>query len=177
MGKILFANQNDMHVLKFEGDVRVCLGPTISTFLNSIHKDRGINGMVIDLRQATGIDSTSLGLLAKISLRCQDQLGRLPTIVSTNEDITRLLYSMGFDKLFVIDNDVSQCCENVTELPAQIVSDIVLRDQVIEAHRTLMNLNETNLVAFKDLVDALQQEQDTSPMPFSRPMEKVVGRR
>jgi anti-anti-sigma factor len=103
MGKILFANHNDMYVLKFEGDVRVCLGPTISTFLNSIHRDCGINGTVIDLRQATGIDSTSLGLLAKISLRCQEQLERLPTIVSTNEDITRLLYSMGFDKLFVID--------------------------------------------------------------------------
>ena len=177
MGKILFANHNDMYVLKFEVDVRVCLGPTISTFLNSIHRDCGINGTVIDLRQATGIDSTSLGLLAKISLRCQEQLERLPTIVSTNEDITRLLYSMGFDKLFVIDDDASRCCDDVTELPAQIVSDSVLREQVIEAHRALMNLNETNLVAFKDLVNALQQEQDTSSAAVSQPMNKAVGRR
>jgi anti-anti-sigma regulatory factor len=177
MGKILFANQNGMYVLKFEGDVRVCLGPTISKFLCSIDRNCGSNGMVIDLRLATGIDSTSLGLLARISLRCQDQLTFLPTIVSTNADITRLLYSMGFDKLFVIDDDASQCCDDVTELPAQIVSDIVLRDQVIEAHRTLMNLNETNLVAFKDLVDALQQEQDASSAPVYRSIEKAVGRR
>ncbi|MFT6037634.1 MAG: anti-anti-sigma factor [Candidatus Azotimanducaceae bacterium] len=178
MGKILFANQSGMQVLKFVGDVRVCLGPTISTFLNSITKDRGIKGMVIDLRQATGIDSTSLGLLAKVSLRCQGQLKILPTIVSTNADITRLLFSMGFDKIFVIDDDVSRCCDEVAELPSQIVSERVLRDQVLEAHRTLMNLNEKNLIAFKDLVAALlqeQQEQERASMP--QPMEWAVGRR
>jgi anti-anti-sigma factor len=177
MSKLLFANQNGMYVLKFEGDVRVCLGPTISMFLNSIDRDCGIRGIVIDLRQTTGIDSTSLGLLAKISLRCQDQLTVLPTIVSTNPDITRLLFNTGFDKLFVIDDDASRCCDDVAELPAQIVSDIVLRDQVIDAHRTLMNLNDTNLVAFKELVEALQQEQDASSVPVSQPMEQAVGRR
>jgi anti-anti-sigma factor len=183
MGKILFADQNGMQVLKFEGDVRVCLGPTISTFLNSIDRRRGISGIVIDLRETTGMDSTSLGLLAKISLRCQEQLKTLPTIVSTNEDITRLLLSMGFDKIFVVDDDASLCCDEVGELPSQIVSDVVLREQVIEAHRALMNLNETNLVAFKDLVDALQQEQQeqqeqqTSTAEMARPLERAVGRR
>lgn len=159
MSKILFADQDGVQVLKFVGDVRVCLGPTIATFLASIDKHRGVSAIIIDLRETTGIDSTSLGLLAKISLRSQDQFNTFPTIVSTNEDITRILLSMGFDKIFVVDNDTQHGCEQLGELPAKIVPDNVLREQVLDAHKTLMALNENNLLAFKDLVAALEQEQ------------------
>jgi hypothetical protein len=38
MGKILFAEKEGVFVLKFVGDVRVTLGPTISTFLDNIGK-------------------------------------------------------------------------------------------------------------------------------------------
>jgi len=49
---------------------------------------------------------------------------------------------------------------------------------VLEAHRTLMNLNEKNLIAFKDLVAALlqeQQEQQAASVP--QPLERAMGRR
>jgi anti-anti-sigma factor len=160
MSKILFADQDGVQVLNFVGDVRVCLGPTISTYLASIDKRRGVRAIVIDLRETTGIDSTSLGLLAKISLRSQDQFNTLPTIISTNEDITRILLSMGFDQIFVIDQEAQYSCDQFGELPPKIVPDAVLRDQVLEAHKTLMGLNQNNLIAFQDLVAALEQEQE-----------------
>ena len=34
------------------------------------------------------------------------------------------------------------------------------REQVIEGHRVLMSLNENNRFAFKNLVEALQEEQE-----------------
>ena len=160
MSKILFADQDGVQVLNFVGDVRVCLGPTISTYLASIDKRRGVRAIVIDLRETTGIDSTSLGLLAKISLRSQDQFNTLPTIISTNEDITRILLSMGFDQIFVIDQEAQYSCDQFGELPPKIVPDAVLRDQVLEAHKTLMGLNQNILIAFQDLVAALEQEQE-----------------
>ncbi len=160
MSKILFADQDGVQVLNFVGDVRVCLGPTISTYLASIDKRRGVRAIVIDLRETTGIDSTSLGLLAKISLRSQDQFNTLPTIITTNEDITRILLSMGFDQIFVIDQEAQYSCDQFGELPPKIVPDAVLRDQVLEAHKTLMGLNQNNLIAFQDLVAALEQEQE-----------------
>ena len=159
MSKILFADQDGVQVLQFFGDVRVCLGPTISTYLASIDKHRGVRAIVIDHRETTGIDSTSLGLLAKISLRSQDQFKTLPTIVSTNADINRILLSMGFDQIFLIDQEAQYDCDQFGELPPKIVSEAVLREQVLEAHKTLMGLNENNLIAFQDLVAALEQEQ------------------
>ncbi len=159
MGKILFAKQNDVHVLKFVGDVRVTLGPTLSNFLNDIGRHDNLKSIVIDLTETTNIDSTSLGLLAKISLCSQDTVDAQPTLVSTNEDINRILSSMGFEKVFVIvDQEMSDGLE-LGELPTHIVSEETLREQVLEAHKVLMSLNAKNYASFCDLVEALEREQ------------------
>ena len=67
---------------------------------------------------------------------------------------------MGFDQIFLIDQEAQYDCDQFGELPPKIVSEAVLREQVLEAHKTLMGLNENNLIAFQDLVAALEQEQD-----------------
>ncbi len=159
MGKILFAKKNDIHVLKFIGDVRVTLGPTLSNFLSNIGREENQKSVVIDLTETTNIDSTSLGLLAKISLRSQEALNAKPTIVSTNEDVNRILNSMGFEKVFVmVDQQINHSIE-LDELPTQIVSEAALREQVLEAHKVLMSLNAKNHASFCDLVEALEREQ------------------
>ncbi|MCB1647819.1 MAG: anti-sigma factor antagonist [Pseudomonadales bacterium] len=163
MGKVLFAEQDGVQVLKFEGDVRVMLGPTITDYLKSLSAKKGIQAIIIDLRETTSIDSTTLGLLAKISIRSQQEFNALPTIISTNPDITRILESMGFNLIFVIAGDCEHGCEQLGELPTHMVSESALRDQVIDAHKVLMGLNEENMVTFRALVEALQKEKDAGP--------------
>ena len=159
MSKILFAEKDGTFVLKFVGDVRVTLGPTISTFLDHLGKCESFQAVVIDLTETDGIDSTSLGMLAKISLCTQKAYGKVPTIVSTNEDITRLLMTVGFDEEFAIATESVRTEAELLEMPQECVSEQNLREQVLEAHRVLMSLNEQNKVEFKDLVKALEQEQ------------------
>ncbi|MBT7541781.1 MAG: STAS domain-containing protein [Gammaproteobacteria bacterium] len=159
MGTILFAQVENVQVLKLSGDVRVTLGPTISRYLESIGQETKLKSIIIDLTEAIGIDSTSLGLLAKISLRSQEFLKVLPTIVSTNVDVTRILHSMGFERVFLIVEDTDLCCEQMGELPTSVVSEPELREQVLEAHRVLMGLNKSNEMQFKDLVEALEKEK------------------
>ena len=53
------------------------------------------------------IDSTALGLIAKTAV-FPTHNGRKPIIVSTNPDITRVLESMGFDRVFLI----LDCCRD-----------------------------------------------------------------
>jgi len=163
MGKILFAESDGVHVLKFVGDVRVTLGPTISTFLAKISQCKTFKSVIIDLTETDGIDSTSLGLLAKISLTTQEAFNTVPTIVSPNEDITRILESMGFDKVFVILKALITECGQLGELPTEILSQTNLRKQVLEAHKVLMRLNERNRDEFRDLVYALENESLHEP--------------
>ena len=160
-GRILFAAHDGVHVLKFVGDVRVTLGPAISEFLDKIGNCASFQSIVIDLSETVGIDSTSLGLLAKIAMRVDESFGAVPTIISTNEDITRILLSMGFDQVFVIVRERGEGLAEAsaaTELPCGRVSEGEMRQQVLDAHRTLMSMNDTNHDTFKDLVNALESE-------------------
>jgi len=160
-GRILFAAQDGVHVLKFVGDVRVTLSPAISGFLDRIGNCASFQSIIIDLSETVGIDSTSLGLLARIAIRVDESFGAVPTIISTNEDITRVLLSMGFDQVFFI---VGECGEgfvstsSAQELPCRLVSESEIRQQVLDAHRALMAMNDANHETFIDLVNALESE-------------------
>ncbi|RZI78796.1 MAG: anti-anti-sigma factor, partial [Pseudomonas sp.] len=81
----------------------------------------------------------------------------LPTVVTTNPDISRLLQSMGFDQVFNIVGRPIPCPECLTDLPSQDQSEEVVRSKVLEAHRILMGLNDSNREAFHDLVSALER--------------------
>ena len=164
MGKILFAERDGVQVLKFVGDVRVTLGPTISTFLSKLSRCKTFKSIIIDLTQTDAIDSTSLGLLAKISLTTQETFSVIPTIISPNEDITRILESMGFDKEFVIVKELITECGQEGRLQCRISSEFNRRKQVCEAHEVLMSLNERNQGEFRDLVEALENESLDKPV-------------
>ena len=161
-GKLLVAEKDGVHVLKFVGDVRVTLGPTIDAFLTSLLETVDFKSVIIDLTETEGIDSTSLGFIAKISIGAKNSFGIVPTIVSTNEDITRILMSMGFDQVFLIIKEPMESSVHLGEVPVKNMAEEDLRKKVVEAHQVLMQLNEENQNTFRDLVVALQREQDSS---------------
>jgi hypothetical protein len=98
-----------------------------------------------------------LGLLAKLSILSRQKVGLLPTVVTTNPDISRLLQSMGFDQVFNIVDRPIPCPECLTDLPSQDQNEDVVRSKVLEAHKILMGLNDSNREAFHDLVNALER--------------------
>ena len=162
-GKVLVAEKDGVHVVKFVGDVRVTVGHVIDTFLNTILKSDDFRSVVIDLTETVGIDSTSLGLLAKISIQTKKIYDIVPTIVSTNDDITRILISMGFDQVFLIITESIDESIELGELPVQNPPEHVVREKVLEAHQVLMELNQKNHLVFKDLVVALENEMGLAP--------------
>ena len=79
-------------------------------------------------------------------------------MVTTHEDISRLLHSMGFDQVFNIVESPLPCPDCLADLPSQDHSDEVVKAKVLEAHQILMSLNESNREAFHDLVTALERQ-------------------
>ncbi|RDE19591.1 anti-sigma factor antagonist [Motiliproteus coralliicola] len=157
-GKILFAEQDGNYVLKFVGDVRLTLCSTLDQFLASTLENDNFKTVLIDLTETEGIDSTSLGLLAKISVRMKQRFQQLPTIISTNEDITRVLLSMGFDRVFILIQETFEGQAALQELDVLQDSEENVRSCVLDAHRTLMELNDDNREKFQDLVRSLEIE-------------------
>lgn len=168
MGKILFAEKNGIHVLKFVGDVRLTLGPTISSFLEHLRSCSDFRSMIIDLSDTETIDSTALGLIAKISICTQESFNSTTTLVSPREDVTRVLKSMAMEQVCVISGDQISEETGLRELPQEIASEDVLREQVLEAHKVLMSLTPENYEKFQDLVEALENEKSGEPTQTAR---------
>ena len=156
-GKIQFAEQEGTFVLKFVGEIRLTLCSALDATIEKIFSALNFSAIVIDLTETQSIDSTTLGLLAKLSILSRQKVGLLPTVVTTHPDITRLLQSMGFDQVFNIVGKPLPCPECLEDLPPQDQTEDVVRNKVLEAHRILMGLNESNREAFHDLVSALER--------------------
>jgi anti-anti-sigma factor len=156
-GRILAANEHGAYALKLVGDVRVNLCTSIDDYLDHMFEDPALESVLVDLSEADGIDSTTLGLLAKLAIRFQKQFGYKPVIYSSDAGINRLLDSMAFRKIFDIQPYPAVETECTKEIPAGSDDAELARDKVIEAHRTLMGISADNRRRFKDLVAVLER--------------------
>lgn len=155
-GRILVGDHDGVYLLKFTGDVRVTLCATVDAFLRDLLRSDDLASVLVDLTETEGIDSTSLGLLARLSIETQRRIGTVPTIVSTNPDITRVLRTMGFDDVFRIVEEPLEDIGQLGELATVEADEEDVRQRVLDAHRTLMDLNDANRESFRDLVTALE---------------------
>lgn len=158
LGRVLVAVHQNKWILKMVGDVRMTLCNTIDYCLQSMYDKAQFDEVIVDLTETEGIDSTSLGLLAKLSIKTRQRIGKVPTIVSTNADITRTLESMGFnEQIFRIISEKSNQPDELLEVPSQELCEEHARKKVLEAHRILMELSDANKGKFKDLVTELEK--------------------
>ena len=155
-GKILVAKKNGVYVLKLEGDVRLTICAALETFLEKMILEPDLEAVFIDLTDTIAVDSTTLGFLAKISIQTKKKFNWIPTIITVNDDITRVLMSMGFDQVFDFINERIDPPGNLEELNSLELGEDAMKGRVLEAHKILMGLNEQNRSKFKELVDVLE---------------------
>ena len=155
-GRILAADHGGAYALKLVGDVRVNLCCAIDDYLETMFTDPGFESVMVDLCEAEGIDSTTLGLLAKLALRARKEFNFKPVIYCCSSGINRLLQSMAFGKLYDIRHETCVEDDVIREIPAVSQDPESVRIKVIEAHRVLMDISEENRERFQDLMVALE---------------------
>lgn len=154
--RIRAASDHGAYVLKLEGDVRLTMCTALDDYFDKIFKDPNFVSVWVDLADATGIDSTTLGMLAQLALKTQAQFHFKPAIFSCDPGINRLLRSMGFEQLFELRTGDCGGTADTLDIPAIDSTEAEVREKVLAAHKTLMTLNETNRTAFQDLVKSLE---------------------
>ena len=161
-GHVEYASLNGTHIFKLIGEVRAQSCVSLDKLLDKIDNQSHVVGAIVDLTQTTFIDSTVLGVLAKLGLKLK-QLHQIQAVMlSTNADITTLANSMGLAQVFVLLNycgDPNICTKTLVD---EHVSHAAMLNTVLDAHRTLMQLNENNKNIFQPLVQQLEQQQDNS---------------
>lgn len=156
-GRILAASHDGAYVIRMKGDVRVTLCTTIEEYFHTMFEDPEFTSVWVDLCDVEGIDSTTLGLLAKLAINVKEKYDFQPAIFSCEPGINRLLKSMGFQRLFELREEACASPKDIQELPQVTGSEVTVKAKVIEAHRVLMGLSEENQAKFKDLMMALER--------------------
>ncbi|MEM0953340.1 MAG: STAS domain-containing protein [Pseudomonadota bacterium] len=156
-GRILAAEHHGAYALKLVGDVRVDLCSSIEEYFKGMFSNPDFESVTVDLCDTDGMDSTTLGLLAKLALQSRDQYGLQPVVYSCSSGINRLLESMGVGKLFDIRAEHLHEDDLAADIPAVSEDPESVRIKVLEAHRVLMDISDDNRERFSDLVTVLEQ--------------------
>jgi anti-anti-sigma factor len=160
IGTASYAKDNGTWILRLSGDVRHPLAPSLNALIDRAFEDTSLAHFAIDLSATEAIDSTTLGILARIANHFSGQGFGRPVIISSNADVTEMLRVACFDRLFhiVTENTVVELeqLEPVIELPADEREMLAL---VLEAHRRLCAIDEQTRAVFQEVVNALESEQ------------------
>ncbi|TVP44170.1 MAG: anti-sigma factor antagonist [Halomonas sp.] len=161
-GRIKAAFDSGVFVLKLCGDVRLTLCATLDTQAQRLAATPGLSAVLIDLREATNVDSTALGFLAKVAMAVKGRLEQPPTIIVDNPDVRKMLDVMGFAHFFtLVEAPLQQPTalnDVLEELPEEPADEEGLRERILEAHRILMHMNEHNREQFQPLVEMLESQ-------------------
>jgi len=160
-GKIMYAIDDGVCLLKFVGRIACRIGADLDTFLDTISAAApAVERYVVDLSETTYIDSTNLGVLAKVHLVAQSSGAARTTLFSTNSAVTEVLESMGFFDLFHIVSSLGECHAHCHAAPlshAEASPEHLCR-LMLDAHRRLMDLNEANCKSFGGVVGCLEYD-------------------
>jgi anti-anti-sigma factor len=161
-GRILYADHDRVHVLRYVGDVRHPLAASLSAFVDKLLERIDGDALVFDLTEADAIDSTNLGEIARIADRLGARGSKRAAILSTRPEISQVLYSMAFDEVFDI------CTELTAPAGGQAIPEVVPSREltlrtILSAHQRLMLMSESNRKQFTEVVDLMEREIGTVP--------------
>ena len=162
-GRVKAAFDSGVFVLKLCGDVRLTLCSTLDTQAQQLARTPGLHSLLVDLREATNVDSTALGFLAKVAIAVEGRVLYKPTIVVDNPDVQRMLEVMGFAQYFAMLKKPFTEISELRDLPEIPADREELRQRILEAHRILMRMSEHNREQFQPLVKMLEAQEEASP--------------
>ena len=163
--RICAASNDGAHVLKLQGDVRLTMCTALDQYFQGMFAEPDFVSVWVDVTEADGLDSTTLGMLAQLAIQTRERFHFQPAIFSINPSIDRLLDTMGFDQLFERRNECCNTDASIKEIPAVACEEGEVAKQVLAAHRTLMSISDENAGAFRDLVTTLERAEDMQPAP------------
>lgn len=156
-GHIYYAVADDRAFLKLVGSIRYPLSQRLSLAVGRLFEKPHPRGVVVDLQEAEFIDSTCLGLLARVATQSLNATHEWPVILSREPEVNQLLCSMGFDRMFTLVQDPASPTAGLTD--AEGLAGLARRPDpklVLEAHRALSEINESNQHLFQNVIEQLE---------------------
>ena len=155
--QILVARQDDVVGVRVLGRATFKVSRELRTFGMQILEEQ-ISGIIVDLSECQGMDSTFIGVLAMIGLQGRGKTDVV--VVNASAAHRELLDGIGVSRLCKFAREPVQdvTWRNLCEAAAGAVDMSGAASTVLAAHRTLMDLDPANIPKFKDVVELLSAE-------------------
>ncbi len=155
-GTILSARVDSVEYIRFVGIIRYSHCAGLETHINRMFNESGFKEIAIDLEHAEMLDSTALGLLARISIEFSKMSDKKPVIFLKRGELAHILKRVCFDQVFNIVEKYKRA-ENLdfVELAFVTKNEEEVLECVVQAHRNLAEISEDNEHYFTDITKAL----------------------
>jgi len=159
---ILISNKDGIYLVKVDGRATFECAPPLRNLAKDLEQTP-FKRICVDLRTCTGMDSTFMGILTMLGLRSK-RIGAEMAIYNASEFSVSLLHGLGIKKLFsFVSGEMDAPAGATTPQQAQsTIQDekIANAKMVIEAHKTLMEADESNIKKFEKVVEFTQKDLD-----------------
>ncbi len=152
-GRILYARADDGWIFRFEGNIRYTQAHPLDAFFERVFACATPRSVIADLRDTIAIDSTGIGLLAKLARIARERSAPRPLLFCGNAEVQEILDSVCMDKVFTIV-DAELPPGSMAELPNTNPSESDLARTIAGAHRLLCELSDENRACFEGVVEA-----------------------
>ena len=158
-GKILCSLSQETCIIKMVGRIQYHISLDLGVLIKKMATKPPVN-CLIDLTEATYMDSTSLGVIAGIkALEYRHDIKISSRIYSTNQTVTDIVKGVGFHSIFdIVEASPEYTIFEINELPSEKIAKDDTREIFLGAHKDLSSINEKNRVTFLDVVQLLESE-------------------
>lgn len=159
-GRVLYARDGDTWVLRFTGAIRYTMAHAVDSFLDELFSRQHPGRICVDLNDTESIDSTGIGLLAKLANGLARRGGERPVFFTSNPEILETLHNVCLDDLCTLVAGAPTAVA-ANEIPATTPDERQLAGTIVAVHRLLCDMNAENRAKFQSVVDAF--ERDLAP--------------
>lgn len=155
-GSILSARVGSVEYIRFVGIIRYSQCAGLEAHIDKIFDNPEFTDIAIDLEQADMLDSTALGLLARISIEYKNISQSNPIIFVKQGELSNILKRVCFDQVFNLITQTSETDEiKFVELESIEQDENETLRSVLSAHKNLADISKSNMSLFTDITNAL----------------------
>lgn len=153
----IFRDKNTI-ILQFSGEIRYTDTGGLEVLAEKLEsEDLKDVKIIIDVNGVESIDSTNLGLIARIGSQYIEKYSKKINIVAGNKDIKKILDSMGFEQIADITDFIKFGKKDFNVLKFKDNGKNIA-ETVLMAHESLLRMDGEKNKIFKNVVDFLKKD-------------------
>lgn len=145
--------------LQLTGRLTYMISSVFDQFIEKLINECTIDRIYVDLCETEFLDSTNLGLLAKLCVYLLENHQAQACLYSPNKNVKTVLLSMGFEDIAEFGKEPDFSPGNPSQIQPDAPTQRTPAQYIYDAHATLASMNEKNELIFHDILQLFEKEK------------------